>query len=124
LRLCIDIGTTLSAAEPNDHGLTSRELAVLRLLAAGRTNAQIGAELYISPTTARVHISNILRKLGASYRVQAACAARAGRPAALWAELNALRGNLNTHRPRSGAIVRFAPRCPERMLDRGVHLQR
>ena len=61
------------------YGLTSRELTVLRLLAAGRTNAQIGAELYISPTTARVHVSNILRKLGVSNRVQAAALAeRAG----------------------------------------------
>jgi DNA-binding CsgD family transcriptional regulator len=59
--------------------LTDRELAVLRLLAAGRTNAQIGAELYISPKTAGVHVSNILRKLGVSGRVQAAAVAeRAG----------------------------------------------
>ena len=59
--------------------LTGRELAVLRLLAAGRTNAQIGAELYISPKTAGVHVGNILRKLGVSGRVQAAAVAeRAG----------------------------------------------
>jgi DNA-binding CsgD family transcriptional regulator/tetratricopeptide (TPR) repeat protein len=61
------------------YGLTGRELAVLRLLAAGRTNAQIGAELYISPRTAGVHVTNILRKLGVSGRVQAATLAeRAG----------------------------------------------
>jgi DNA-binding CsgD family transcriptional regulator len=61
------------------YGLTDRELAVLRLLAAGRTNAQIGAELYISPKTAGVHVSSILRKLGVSGRVQAAAVAeRAG----------------------------------------------
>jgi ATP/maltotriose-dependent transcriptional regulator MalT len=59
--------------------LTGRELAVLRLLASGRTNAQIGAELYISPKTAGVHVGNILRKLGVSGRVQAAAVAeRAG----------------------------------------------
>ena len=52
---------------------------MLRLLARGRTNAQIGAELYISPKTAGVHVSNILRKLGVSGRVQAAALAeRAG----------------------------------------------
>ena len=52
---------------------------MLRLLAAGRTNAQIGAELYISPRTAGVHVSNILRKLGVTGRVQAAALAeRAG----------------------------------------------
>jgi DNA-binding CsgD family transcriptional regulator len=64
---------------PAAFGLTGRELAVLRLVAAGRTNAQIGAELYISPRTAGVHVTNILRKLGASGRVQAAAMAeRAG----------------------------------------------
>jgi DNA-binding CsgD family transcriptional regulator len=56
------------ADAPAPYGLTGRELAVLRLLAAGRTNAQIGAELYISPKTAGVHVSNILRKLGVSGR--------------------------------------------------------
>jgi DNA-binding CsgD family transcriptional regulator len=61
------------------YGLTGRELAVLRLLAVGRSNAQIGAELYISPRTAGVHVTNILRKLGVSNRVQAAAQAeRAG----------------------------------------------
>ena len=61
------------------YGLTGRELTVLRLLAAGRTNPQIGAELYISTSTASVHVSNILRKLGVPSRVQAAALAeRAG----------------------------------------------
>ena len=61
------------------YALTGREMAVLRLLAAGRTNAQIAAELYISPSTASVHVSSILRKLGVSSRVQAATIAeRAG----------------------------------------------
>jgi len=61
------------------YGLTERELTVLRLLAAGRTNPQIGAELYISTSTASVHVSNILRKLGVPGRVQAAALAeRAG----------------------------------------------
>jgi DNA-binding CsgD family transcriptional regulator/tetratricopeptide (TPR) repeat protein len=61
------------------YGLTGQELAVLRLLAAGRTNAQIGAQLYISPKTAGVHVSSILRKLGVTGRVQAAALAeRAG----------------------------------------------
>jgi DNA-binding CsgD family transcriptional regulator len=61
------------------YGLTGRELAVLRLVAAGRTNAEIGAELFISPRTAGVHVTNILRKLGVANRVQAAALAeRAG----------------------------------------------
>jgi DNA-binding CsgD family transcriptional regulator/tetratricopeptide (TPR) repeat protein len=72
-------GAPTPAQAPAPYALTSRELAVLRLLAAGRTNAQIGAELYISPKTAGVHVSNILRKLGVSGRVQAAAVAeRAG----------------------------------------------
>ncbi len=59
--------------------LTERELAVLRLLAAGYTNAQIGAELFISPKTTSVHVTSILRKLGVAGRVQAAAVAeRAG----------------------------------------------
>jgi DNA-binding CsgD family transcriptional regulator/tetratricopeptide (TPR) repeat protein len=71
--------TPPSAPAPAPYGLTGRELAVLRLLAAGRTNAQIAAELYISPSTAGVHVSSILRKLGVSSRVQAAAIAeRAG----------------------------------------------
>jgi DNA-binding NarL/FixJ family response regulator len=48
---------------------------VLRLPAVGRTNPQIGAEMYISTSTTSVHVSNILRKLGVSSRVQAAALA-------------------------------------------------
>jgi ATP/maltotriose-dependent transcriptional regulator MalT len=53
-------------------GLTDRELAVLRLVAAGRTNKQIAQELYISPKTASVHVSNILAKLAVAGRGEAA----------------------------------------------------
>jgi predicted ATPase/DNA-binding CsgD family transcriptional regulator len=52
--------------------LTSRELAVLDLLAQGHTNREIATRLYISPSTAGVHVSNILRKLNAKRRVDAA----------------------------------------------------
>jgi DNA-binding CsgD family transcriptional regulator len=59
--------------------LSARELQVLSLVAAGRTNGQIASELYISPKTASVHVTHILDKLGASNRVEAAMiAARAG----------------------------------------------
>lgn len=51
--------------------LTSRENNVLRLLALGRTNRQIGEELFISGKTASVHVSNILAKLGAASRTEA-----------------------------------------------------
>jgi DNA-binding NarL/FixJ family response regulator len=52
--------------------LTPRELEVLRLVGAGKSNKAIAAELQISERTARTHVSNILRKLGLSSRTQAA----------------------------------------------------
>lgn len=51
--------------------LTARENDVLRLLALGRTNRQIGEELFITGKTASVHVSNILAKLGAASRTEA-----------------------------------------------------
>ncbi|GAA3295487.1 hypothetical protein GCM10020218_076620 [Dactylosporangium vinaceum] len=45
---------------------------MLVLLAEGRSNAQIAAALYISPKTASVHVSNILAKIGAANRTEAA----------------------------------------------------
>jgi ATP/maltotriose-dependent transcriptional regulator MalT len=57
-------------------GLTTREAEVLALVAAGRTNRQIGEELFVSVKTASVHVSNILRKLGVNSRVDAAAVAQ------------------------------------------------
>jgi DNA-binding CsgD family transcriptional regulator len=56
-------------------GLTEREVEVLRLLAAGQSNREIGAELFIATKTASVHVSNILAKLGAASRTEAAAIA-------------------------------------------------
>jgi DNA-binding CsgD family transcriptional regulator len=56
-------------------GLTGREREILQLIALGRTNGEIGDELFISRRTAAVHVSNILRKLGVSNRVEAATVA-------------------------------------------------
>jgi ATP/maltotriose-dependent transcriptional regulator MalT len=56
-------------------GLTAREREVLALLAAGRSNPEIGRALFISTKTASVHVSNILGKLGVSGRVEAAVVA-------------------------------------------------
>ncbi len=53
-------------------GLTARELDVLRLVAAGYTNPQIGEALYISRKTASHHVSSVLTKLGVATRVEAA----------------------------------------------------
>jgi DNA-binding CsgD family transcriptional regulator/tetratricopeptide (TPR) repeat protein len=55
-----------------DPVLTGREVEVLRLVAAGRSNREIAAALVISPKTASVHVSNILAKLGAATRTEAA----------------------------------------------------
>ena len=56
-------------------GLTDREAEVLALLAEGRTNRQIGHELFITEKTASAHVSRILVKLGVSNRGEAAAAA-------------------------------------------------
>ncbi len=56
-------------------GLTGRGAQVLRLLAAGHSNKEIGTELFISPKTASVHVSNILAKLNAASRTEAAAIA-------------------------------------------------
>jgi DNA-binding CsgD family transcriptional regulator len=55
--------------------LTAREREVLRLLSEGRSNREIAAALFIAPKTASVHVSNILGKLGASTRTEAAAIA-------------------------------------------------
>jgi DNA-binding NarL/FixJ family response regulator len=56
--------------------LTDREVGVLRLVGEGRTNRQIGEELFISPKTVSVHVSRIFQKLGVENRTEAAAAAR------------------------------------------------
>jgi DNA-binding NarL/FixJ family response regulator len=69
---------TAAPATPFDEELdrlTAREREVLRLLAAGRSNREIAAVLFIAPKTASVHVSNILGKLGAASRTEAAAIA-------------------------------------------------
>jgi DNA-binding NarL/FixJ family response regulator len=61
-----------SSREDPAAALTDREREILRMVAAGKANKQIAAELVISERTARTHVSNILRKLNLSSRTQAA----------------------------------------------------
>jgi DNA-binding NarL/FixJ family response regulator len=56
--------------------LTPREAEILALVAQGRTNGEIGKQLFISTKTVSVHVSNILGKLEAASRTEAAAIAR------------------------------------------------
>ena len=60
------------SSSTDDYGLTGRELDVLRLVASGKTNAQVGEALFISPLTAKTHVANLLGKLGVESRAAAA----------------------------------------------------
>jgi DNA-binding CsgD family transcriptional regulator/tetratricopeptide (TPR) repeat protein len=78
-RVRVDLDAARAVPPPppraNPFNLTDRELQVLRLLTRGLRNREIGEELYMSTSTASVHVSNILSKLGAKNRVEAAAIA-------------------------------------------------
>jgi len=67
----IDAPTVPAREIPKDHPLTARELEVLRLVAAGKTNKAIGKELFVSEKTVDRHVSNIFAKLDVSSRAAA-----------------------------------------------------
>lgn len=69
-RVLRDLGRIAQTTAVNP--LSDREMDVLKLVADGLTNPEIGRQLYISAGTVRVHVSNIIAKLGVNDRVQAA----------------------------------------------------
>jgi DNA-binding NarL/FixJ family response regulator len=70
-RLAARYGYRIGGLHPVKSVLTRRENEVLRLMAGGLTNVQIAEKLVISHSTAKVHVSNILRKLGVKNRLEA-----------------------------------------------------
>ncbi|GGU25580.1 helix-turn-helix transcriptional regulator [Nocardioides albus] len=68
--------TAVKQHQTTPTALTPRESEILTLVAAGRSNGEIGKQLFISTKTVSVHVSNILGKLGAGSRTEAAAIAR------------------------------------------------
>jgi DNA-binding NarL/FixJ family response regulator len=70
------------AAVTRDHGLTTREVEILRLVAEGHSNAELARLLWVTEQTIKFHLSNIYRKLHVANRTEAS----------RWAQLNGLLG--------------------------------
>ncbi len=66
------VGVRLQILDERAPPLTSREYDILRLIAAGRENAEIAVELHFALGTIKVHVRDILAKLGSSSRTEAA----------------------------------------------------
>ena len=73
----VEVSSAATPADGYPAGLTAREVEVLRLVAAGLTDAQVAARLFLSPRTVGNHVGSVLGKLGAANRREAA--ARAAR---------------------------------------------
>ena len=71
----VDLTAEKAHGRPGRYELTPREREVLTLLAAGRSDGQIAEQLFISKSTAAVHVANIKGKLGATSRVEIATTA-------------------------------------------------
>jgi DNA-binding CsgD family transcriptional regulator/tetratricopeptide (TPR) repeat protein len=69
-----ELGAARSGPQPGS--LTPREHEILLLVASGRSNAEIGKQLFISAKTVSVHVSNVMSKLGAGSRTEATAVAR------------------------------------------------
>ena len=66
-----DAASPARPVEPLADPLSARELAVLRLLAAGRTNKEIAGELFVAEGTVKAHVAGVYRKLGVHSRAEA-----------------------------------------------------
>jgi DNA-binding NarL/FixJ family response regulator len=75
-RVAVGVASAL-AAHRGDEILSEREVAVLRLVAAGRSNREIGAQLCVTEETAKSHMKRIIGKLGANDRTHAVTLAMA-----------------------------------------------
>ena len=79
-RLQRAFGTEQPASDPVPAGivdpLTSRELEVLKMMAAGRPNQTIAGELVVTLNTVKKHVGHVLGKLGAANRIEAVARAR------------------------------------------------
>jgi two-component system, NarL family, response regulator LiaR len=60
-----------TSAEPEQEGLTARELEILQMMVSGESNPEIAERLVVSRSTVKFHVSNILMKLGATTRTEA-----------------------------------------------------
>ena len=74
------VAAQLRDPSPAVDALSARELEVLRLVASGRSNPEIGKELFVAASTVKTHLDRVYAKLGVSSRTAAAA----------WAHRNAL----------------------------------
>ena len=74
-RLLARVGPGPSAPAPRAHTLTKRELEILRLLASGKTSAEIAFVLVLSPKTVSTHVQHVFAKLGVHSQAQAVAVA-------------------------------------------------
>ena len=93
---------------------TARELAILAAVAEGRSNAEIGRRLGISPQTVKSHVSALLHRLGVPDRTAAVVRALQQN----WLDLNALQVAERTNRTERGRAGRSAPAPPRPLPSR------